>query len=287
MSGERSTLTCLVTGANSGVGFAASRALAREGHRVLMACRSRERAEAARERIREEHPGAELPIVLGDLAVLDDVRTVAETVLAGEERLDAVVANAGLYRADFRRTVDGFEETMAVNHLAHFLLVGLLLPALREAGGRVVVLSSEAHRRARLEREPLEVLLREPDDYDGFQAYCDAKLANLLFALELARREEPAEVTVNALHPGMLATRIWNRNTNFLSLLLRLFKPFMGDPAEGGEPAARLVTAPELEGVTGRYFDQEEPVEPSGAARDRALAEELWRVSEEAVALPS
>lgn len=274
---------CLVTGANSGIGREATLRLARRGHPVVMACRSRRRARRAREAIRAEVPSAPLEVLEVDLAELDAVRRAAASFRDRHDRLDVLVANAGIYRARLRRTAAGFEETMAVNHLGHFLLTRLLREPLRRAGGRVLSVSSDAHRRGDLEDRPLEAILRGRGDFSGVQAYCDSKLANVLFARELARREADHGVTAASLHPGALATRIWNRNRDLLSLAARLAKPFMGRAAEGGGVVARLALAPRTELGRGRYFDRADPAEPSPRARDPELAARLWEVSERAV----
>lgn len=277
---------CLVTGANSGVGRAATLRLARRGHPVVMACRSRGRGRAAREAILAEVPSAELEVLELDLADLGSIRRAATAFRDAHAGLDALVANAGVYRADLRRTDAGFEETMAVNHLGHFLLTSLLLEPLRREEGRVVVVSSEAHRRGDLREHPLESILRGAGDFSGVRAYCDSKLANVLFARELARREADRGVRgvkAAAVHPGALATRIWNRNRDLLSLAARLAKPFMGRAAEGGRVVTRLALAPRSDVGDGRYFDGDEPVEPAPQARDPELATRLWEVSARAV----
>lgn len=274
---------CLVTGANSGVGRATALRLARRGHPVVMACRDRGRARAAREAIRSEVRSAELEILELDLADFGSVRRAADAFRERHDRLDVLVANAGLYRASLRRTTDGFEETMAVNHLGHFLLARRLREPLRRAGARIVVVSSEAHRRGDLERRPPRAIFRGKGDFSGVQAYCDSKLANVLFARELARREADRGVTAAAVHPGGLATRIWNRNRDLLSLLARLTKPLMGGAGDGGKVVVRAVLDPAIEPAEAPYFDRDERVEPAPQALDVDLARRLWEESETAV----
>lgn len=281
---SRDRRLCLVTGANAGVGRETALRLVRRGHRVVMGCRSQERARAAREAIRSDVPSAELEILELDLADLGSVRRAADAFRERHDRLDALVANAGIYRARLRRTADGFEETMAVNHLGHFLLARLLADPLRAAGGRAVVVSSEAHRRGDLADRPLGAVLRGPDDFSGVRAYCDSKLVNVLFARELGRREADHGVAACAVHPGSLATRIWNRNRDLLSLAARLAKPFMGRPSEGGEVVARRALDPGLSPGAAPYFDRGDRVRPAPQASDDELARRLWAASEEAVA---
>ncbi len=279
--------TYVVTGANSGVGRATTEALAARGAAVVMVCRSRERGEAARREIGEAADGAELQLRLCDLASLRQVRDLGAALSAELDGLDGLVNNAGVYRARLEHSEDGFELTMAVNHLAHFLLTALLLDRLRERSGRVVTVSSETHRGGKLRRAPLTAILRGAIDYSGLQAYSDSKLANVLFTFELARRLRGSGVTTTALHPGMLATRIWNQNDNLASLIARLFKPFMGAPRVGGRAVLRQLADPQLADVSGAYFDRQERSEPAPAARDRRLTEELWELSAELTELRS
>lgn len=272
-----------VTGANSGVGKATTRRLAAAGATVIMICRSRERGERARAEIREATGVRDLELRLADLSSLDPLRRLGEGLARELERLDSLVNNAGIYRADREITEDGLEQTMAVNHVAHYLLTRLLFGPLRAASGRVVTVSSEGHRGGQLRRAPLEAILRGRIDYRGLQAYSDSKLANVLFAFELARRAEGTGVTSTALHPGVLATRIWNQNRDLGSLVMRLFKPFMGSPEKGGEAVARLAADPELETTTGRYFKAKKMTEAAAAARDPELAAELWELTADLV----
>jgi NAD(P)-dependent dehydrogenase (short-subunit alcohol dehydrogenase family) len=247
-----------------------------------MVCRDRRRGEAAQAEIRRQASDSEVTLHIADLASLAAVRTLAEELRAQFDRVDVLVNNAGVWRARREMTDEGFEKTFAVNHLAHFLLTHLLLEPLKAAGGRVVNVSSEAHRGGDLTRRPLEEIVRGEGRFRGLQAYSDSKLANVLFTFELARRiDGSAGITTNALHPGVLATGIWNQNASPVSLFMRVFKPFLGRPKRGGEAVLRLAADPELEGVTGRYFNQLVQSTASDAAHDVDLAERLWNLSGE------
>lgn len=277
------TRPLLVTGANVGVGFEAARALAADGHPVVLVCRSRERGEAAMGRIRSETPGAHLDLVVCDLQDFDAVRGAATQLAELAPHPLALINNAGVYRAALEHTPAGFERTMAVNHLGPYLLTRLLERTLRESGARVVQVASAAHRSGRLQRSPLSQILREPPAYRGFGAYADSKLANVLFTRELARRWP--EVTALAVHPGMLSTAIWDRNRTIGMALVRLVKPFMGDPADGGRAVAEVATHPRFDAHDGAYVNRTtvEPARlPEGAD---LLARELWEVSAQAVGL--
>lgn len=266
--------TCLVTGANSGIGREVVAGLTAQGARVLMVCRHRGRAEEAIEDVRRSVPGADLDLVLADLSRLQSVHALVGEVERRTNRLDVLVSNAGLFTMRRRETEDALEQTFAVNHLAPFVLVNGLLDLLRASSpSRVVVVASAAHRRGTIDFADLQGERR----YGGWRAYAQSKLANVLFTAELARRLPATEVTANSLHPGVVATK----------LLLRgivpgwLARPWTITPEEGARTPLYVATAPGLEGVTGRYFDDCRPAEPSAEARDEAVAARLWAISEE------
>lgn len=270
--------TCVVTGANSGVGFEASRLLAGSGARVVLVCRDQTRGEEAVGRILAQVPDGDLNLELTDLASLKQVRDLGERLQRDHPKIDILVNNAGVYRAGLERTEDGFEKTLAVNHLAHFVLTNLVLPNLLAAGGRVINVSSEAHRRSSLGVASLEPALLGERPYKGWMTYSDSKLANVLFTAGLARRYRAEELVVCSVHPGVLATRIWNQNQNLLSKFMVLLKPLMGRGAVGGEAVAFL-TKESGPSIHGRYFNKTRPVSPSPEGQDQKLAEALWELS--------
>lgn len=269
--------TCLVTGANAGIGKETTAGLAARGARILMVCRHRGRGEAAIEEIRRRVPEAELELVLADLSRLRSVRALVEEIEERTARLDVLVSNAGVYNVRRRVTEDGFELTLAVNHLAPFALVRGLLPLLRRsAPARVVVVASAAHFRGTIAFDDLQGERR----YSGWKVYAQSKLANVLFAAELARRVPRAEVTSNSLHPGTVATKLLLRG-----IIPRwLARPWTITPDEGARTPLYVATAPGLGGVSGRYFDDCRPKEPSAEGRDAEVAARLWTVSEELTA---
>lgn len=269
---------CVITGANSGVGFEATRLLAEEGATVVLVCRDRGRGEAAVEDIQKKVPSARLSLEVADLASLDQVRSLAAKLAQTLPAVHLLVNNAAVIRADLEKTDDGFERTMAVNHLAPFLLTHLLLPQLLASTGRVINVSSEAHRRGRLKAETLGETLRAPARYSGMQAYSDSKLANILFTAELARRYPLDQLSTCAVHPGVLATRIWNQNRTPLSLLMVLLKPIMGKPSVGGDAVAFLANEP-AQAIHGRYFNKQKEARPMDPAHDEELARDLWELS--------
>jgi len=198
--------TIVVTGANSGLGFEASRAFARNGARVVLACRNVEKAAAARDDILASAPRANVEIRALDLASLASVRAFADSLVSNHERLDVLCNNAGVMALPRRETADGFEMQLGTNHLGHFALTGLLLPLLKRTGARVVTQSSGAHRMGRIDFDDLHGRRY----YGRWRAYGQSKLANLLFAYELQRRLENEGVGVIsvACHPGYAATEL-------------------------------------------------------------------------------
>lgn len=264
---------CLVTGANAGIGRETVVGLAALGARVLMVCRDEGRGLVAMDEIRRRVPGAGLELLVTDLSRLAEVEALVGEVSRRTDRLDVLVSNAGVFSARRRLTEDGFELTFAVNHLAPFVLVrGLTGLLRRSAPARVVVVASAAHRRGTIDFGDLQ----GEHGYGGWRAYSQSKLANVLFAAEMARRLAPDEVAVNSLHPGVVATK----------LLLRgivpgwLARPWTVTPAEGARTSIYVASAADLEGVTGQYFDECRPKEPSKEAQDTEVAGRLWSVSE-------
>lgn len=272
-------LNAVVTGANSGVGRSATELLAGAGASVVMVCRSEERGRLALEAIRKRSSDSRVWLEVADLSSLSSVRELAARLRDRVDPIDVLVANAGVYRARREVSEDGFEMTMAVNHLGHFVLTHRLLRKLVEVGGRVIIVSSDGHRSGDLRRYPVEDILRGRTPFMGLRAYADSKLANVLFAFELSRRMGPAGLTAAALHPGVLSTRIWNQNANPLSLLMRAFKPFMKRPSKGGRAVYRLAVDLAAADVGGRYFHVDEESKAADQAYDPELARELWDVS--------
>ena len=270
--------TVLVTGASAGIGAVTVRRLAAMGATVAAVGRDRDRTDALVERARAETPGAAVDGLLADLSSQVGVRRLADEVLDRYPRLDVLVNNAGAIFFGRQESVDGVEMTFALNHLGYFLLTGLLLERLKaSAPARVVNVSSAAHRRGRIDFDDLQ----SRRGYGGWAAYSNSKLANLLFTYELARRLEGTGVTVNALHPGLVATR-FGANNGWLSRALRqLANLFSISAEEGARTVVYLASSPDVEGVTGKYFVRERAAKSIPASHDGEAAARLWRVSEE------
>jgi NAD(P)-dependent dehydrogenase (short-subunit alcohol dehydrogenase family) len=247
--------------------------LASRGLRVLVHGRDPRKSDAVADEIRHASgdDAVAAPPVLADLASMSEVRRLADAVTAAVPRLDVLLHNAGVYQSRRSETGDGFETTFAVNHLAPFLLTAELLPLLgTSAPARIVVVASGTHRGATLDLRDLQMAR----GWDAYDAYARSKLANVLFARALARRLDPARVTANALHPGVIATK----------LLRAGFGGGGRSPEQGARTSVYAATEPALAGVTGRYFDDAREAPVGAEARDDALGEALWDASATLVA---
>ena len=267
--------SCLVTGTTGGIGFEIARGLARRGAHVIMHGRTRARAEAAATAVRDKVKGARLETVSGDLASLDDVRAIADEVDRRHHDLEVLVNNAGVLMSRLELTVDGYETTFAVNHLAPYLLTNLLLPNLRRTGhGRVVTLSSIAHRNGVIDFDNL----KGEKGFSSFPVYSNSKLANVMFTMELARRTEGTGVTANCLHPGAINTGLW-RQSGPVALAFSVFGPLFPSAARGADTAIYLAGDPEVAGVNGAYFHKRRMQRPANQAFDADVATRLWDLS--------
>jgi NAD(P)-dependent dehydrogenase (short-subunit alcohol dehydrogenase family) len=273
-------VTALITGATSGIGLEAAAQIAALGTHVVMVARDKGRGEEALSRVAARVPGARLAVLTCDTSSLDSVRTLAGEVLSRYPRLDLLVNNAGSVSGTRFETSDGFEWTFAANYLGHFLLTNLLLDRLRaSAPARIVNVSSDAHRTAAIDFDNLQF---EKGGYSIMRAYGRSKLAQVLFTRELARRVDANQVTVNALHPGAVATGIWRKAALpwYARAPIAIAKrSFMIAPAEGAARVVYVATSPALAGRSGGYYHRNVLVEPSRAARDGAVASRLWDLS--------
>jgi NAD(P)-dependent dehydrogenase (short-subunit alcohol dehydrogenase family) len=266
---------CLVTGANSGIGKAAAAALARMGAHLLMVCRDRGRGEQAQAEIAGESPDAEVELFVADLGSQQSVRDLSDDLHRRFDHLNVLVNNAGAYLNTRLVSLDGLEETFAVNHLGAFLLTNLLLDLLGAgAPSRIVNVSSGAHLRAHINFDDLQSERR----YNAWKAYGQSKLANVLFTYELARRLEGTGVTVNAVHPGVVRTN-FGSSGGFVRFGTRIAGPFLLTPEKGADTVVWLASSPEVDGVSGKYFLRRKPSRTSAEARDRTVQDRLWQVS--------
>lgn len=270
--------TIVVTGATSGIGRATAVELAKLGSRLILVGRDAARAEETLAEIRTATGRSDVEVVRGDFTRLAEVRRVADEILARTDRIDVLVNNAGVTLMKRTTTPDGFETTFAVNHLAYFLLTGLLLPRLRAAapGARIVNVASDAHRWGKLDLDDLQ----NEREYKAMRVYGQSKTANILFTRELARRLAGSGITVNALHPGAVATRLGRGNGPLLDLFQRAIGLFMKSPEQGAATSIHLASAPALDGVSGRYFADRKEKQPAPHATDDGAAKRLFETSE-------
>jgi NAD(P)-dependent dehydrogenase (short-subunit alcohol dehydrogenase family) len=274
--------TVLVTGANQGIGKAAALELSRQGARLVIVSRSADKGRAAAADI-EAASGSKgtVDLIVADLSSQHEVRRVAAEFKARHARLDVLVNNAGVFVPKRQVTVDGVEETFAVNHLAYFLLTRELLDVLKaSAPARIVNVSSDAHRHARMHWGDLQSANHR---YRGWRAYGQSKLANLLFTYELSRRLDGSRVTANALHPGVVATGFGRTYRGVMGLLYVLGGPFMLTPEQGAKTSVYLASSPQVEGVSGKYFARSTQAKSNWLSYCQASQRKLWALSEEMV----
>jgi NAD(P)-dependent dehydrogenase (short-subunit alcohol dehydrogenase family) len=268
----------LVTGSTSGLGLETVRVLAQRGARVFATGRTKEKANAARERV----PGVIVPVEC-ELSNPASVRGCVAFLKAEGVKLDAIIANAGIMALPELKQAHGYELQFFTNHIGHFLLITELLSELKEEA-RVVVLSSGAHKRAPKVGIEFDNLSGERG-YNAWRAYGQSKLANLLFAKQLAKRLQGTKVTANALHPGVIKTELGRSMSPVVRLVLSAASPIaLKSVAEGAATQCYVATRPELAGVSGEYFSDCNIAKPSELALDSALAEKLWAESERIVA---
>jgi NAD(P)-dependent dehydrogenase (short-subunit alcohol dehydrogenase family) len=284
--------TALVTGANSGIGYQAALQLARHGEHVLLGCRNAAKGSAALARLQREAPGASAEVVELDMASLASIRAFGAAFIARGKALDLLINNAGVMALPKRElTADGFERQFGTNHLGHFALTGLLMPALLAAPApRVVTVASLAHRTGKIEFDNLQ----SERHYEGWEAYNASKLANILFAKELDRRARAAgsRLLSLAVHPGVSTTSIFANGPgtmNLKAIMVKLLAPVLMQKDDAGAlPTLYAATSPNAQG--GEYIGPDGfgelkgapvVVQPRPQALDTAVGEKLWAVSEE------
>ena len=274
--------TAIVTGATSGIGLWTAIGLARARAQVIMVCRDPHRGEDARAFV-TKMGGRKPDVAVADFASLKTVRDAAAKILDRYSQVHILINNAGLFSPRRELTVDGYEMTIAVNHLAPFLLTNTILPALERSSeygrkARIVNVASEAARRASIDLGDLMLSRR----YGMMDAYSQSKLANILFTKELARRLPPRPITANCLHPGLVGTAIGNKGGVF-GFGWSLIKPLMLSPERGAENSLFVATSPSIEGVSGAYFVKKRPAETNPVADDPLVAGRLWAESQKFV----
>ena len=267
---------CLVTGATDGIGKVSARVLAEMGAKVIIVGRNPEKSAAVLTELKSVSGNENIDLLLADLAVMQEVRDLAEQVISRYDRLDVLLNNAGGYFAKHEITSDGLEMTFALNHMSYFLLTNKLMGLLKSSvPARIVNVSSDAHYGVDIEFDNLN----GEQDYKAWKAYQKSKLANVLFTYELLKKV-PADITVNCLHPGFVATNFGNNNGGFVSPVLKIAKRISAiDPEEGAKTSIFLCSSPEVEEVSGKYFFKCQPKTSSRESRNMDTAKRLWQIS--------
>ena len=272
---------CMVTGATAGIGLVTARELAAKGARVVAVGRDEQKGKRVVSQIQRETGNPEVDLMLADLSLMAQVRRLAERFRNSYSRLDVLVNNAGGSFIRRRETEEGLELTFALNYLSPFLLTNLLLDTLKSSAlARIVNVASDMHRSAELRFEDLQL----ERGYNIRRAYAESKLALVTFTFHLARCLEGTGVTSNALHPGFVATEIWEKAGFPVNVLAPLIKLFGASPEEGAETVVYLAASPEVSDTTGEYFVDKEVVHAARAAYDEETGRRLWEASESLVA---
>jgi NAD(P)-dependent dehydrogenase (short-subunit alcohol dehydrogenase family) len=272
MSGK----TCVVTGANSGIGKETALGLARMGARVVMVCRNVDKGKAALEEIRRESGSSQVDLLIADMSSLASIRALSKQIGEKYPRLDVLINNAGATSPTRRMSADDIEMTVAGNHLGPALLTALLLDLLKaSAPSRVINVSSEVHARARVDLNDLQYERRK---YSWGRAYAQSKLLMNAYTFELARRLQGTGVTANCLHPGVVATNLGGPDLSLgWKIMFRLLRPLFLKAQQGALTTLYAASASELAGVSGKYFAKSKISESSPQSRDPKLMAEVWQ----------
>ncbi|MFO7684274.1 MAG: SDR family oxidoreductase [Chloroflexota bacterium] len=271
----------MITGATSGIGKVTAHNLAAQGASLILVARSEEKARAVQASIQQQ-TGVQPEYLLADLADMDQIRQLVAQFQTRHERLDVLVNNAGAFFLNRQETAAGFEMTWATNHLSYFLLTNLLVDNLKaSSAARVINVSSDAHKAG-------EIFFDDPNltnNFNSWKAYSQSKLANVMFTYELAHRLEASNITANALHPGFVRTGFAKNNGRFSRLIMPLIHLGAISEEKGAETPTYLAASPEVEGVTGKYFDKKKAIPSSARSYDEAAQKRLWDLSAEMVGL--
>jgi len=265
---------CVITGGNSGIGKATALALADLGANIILVCRDEAKGEAAVADIQRRSNNKAISLINADLASLESVRELAVTLNDRLEQLDVLINNAGVMCEKRATSVDGFELQWAVNHLAPLLLTRLLQAPLARAKGRVVNVSSQVHRMGLIQFDDLQWQQK----YKMFKSYGQSKLALIMCSNKLAEAWQPLGITINCLHPGVIATNLGGTP--------KLMKLFLSGPDKGARTSVFLASSDQVEGITGGYFLNCKASKPSAASKNEADVERLWTISSEMIGLP-
>lgn len=277
-----SNRTIIITGANSGIGYETALHFAKKGDIIAMVCRSREKGETAKAEIERLSGNKEISLIIADLSSVNQSQRLAKNLAEKYPVIDVLVNNAGSIIYDYIETEDGYESTFAANHLAYFILANELLENIKRAPeGRIINVASEAQRAGGLNFDNINL----KGKYDPIKAYCQSKLANIVFTYELAKRLEGTNVTTNCMHPGTVRTGFGMQYKGIIGSLFRMVRPFMRGSKKGAETIIWLAESPELKGVNGKYFYDKKAIKSIPTSYDPAVQKRLWDLSEEMIKL--
>jgi len=291
--------TALITGGNTGIGYETAISLLQKDYDVILGCRNEEKGRAAMNKLEPfaRKGGSSIELAVFDLADLHSVSDYTKRALDADRPIDVLLNNAGVMACPLMRTKQGFEQQIGVNHLGHYLLTNNLLPLLEKSAtthqdARIINVASSAHYPGTIDFNDLSW---EKKEYSKWGAYCQSKLANVMFSYELSRRLQNSGITVNALHPGVVATELGRYLFPSLTSeeelpwwskpLLSVATSFLLTPEQGAQTSIYLASSPEVTGVTGKYYDSCKPKTSSNESYDLEKQKKLWELSEELVAL--
>lgn len=274
---------CVVTGATSGIGKETASVLASKGAIVIVVGRNAKKCMVTTNSLKQQTGNTQIDYVCADLSDLNQVRNLASILTQKYPCIDVLVNNAGAYFKKRRyESKDGYEMTLALNYLSPFLLTSLLIESLKKSKqGRIINVASNAHFKGEIRLDDLQ----SKQAYDGFNAYAQSKLALVIFTYELAQRLKNTNITVNALHPGLVATNFGKNNGWFRFYVRRVLKRHEISAEEGAKTCVYLTASPEVTSCTGGYYIEEKRVKSSEKSYDQKLAKELWEVSESIIDL--
>jgi NAD(P)-dependent dehydrogenase (short-subunit alcohol dehydrogenase family) len=277
--------TILITGATNGIGKVAALELAKMGAQVVIVGRSTSKTQTVLNEIKAANPSASVEMLIADLSVISEVQRLADAFKEKYSRLDVLINNAGAAFSERHESADGLEMTFALNHMSYFLLTNLLLDTLKvSAPARIVNVASEAHTGGKINFDDLQN--RRNEGKGGFGAYPDSKLMNVMFTYELTRRLAGTQVTANALHPGFVRTGFGSNLKGLFGLIMPVVLLFALPPAKGADTIIYLASSPDVEGVSGKYWEKRKIINSSPNSLVEADQRRLWDETAKIIGLP-
>jgi len=272
--------TVLITGGNSGIGKHTAIELAKEGMEIIILSRTTSRGEEAKKNIIKKSNNPNIYIYQTDFSRFSSIIETNNKIKKKFKKIDILINNAGAFYSKYNETIDGIERQWQINHLAGFMLTYLLFPLIKKSNqGRIINVSSKGHYEGRLWFENLN---RKQKYKNGLGAYCQSKLANVMFTKELAEKTKNTHITANSLHPGVVNTAIGNKNNKGLvSFFWFLWRPFMMSQKKGAQTTIYLASSKEISNISGKYFEKCKIKKPSRFVEDPVLRKKLWEISEE------